>query len=96
MKTSQFFLAATAVLGATAGCSGSYVQAGSAVASDAALARGIETADSLIDAAIGMLIPGAVFLVAKDGRVVHERAFGYAQLNDYGGHRLATPTLVRT
>ena len=96
MKTSRFFLAATAVLGAIAGCSGSYVQAGSAVAPDATLARGIATADSLIDASIGTLIPGAVFLVAKDGRVVHERAFGYAQLNDYEGHRLATPPAMRT
>jgi CubicO group peptidase (beta-lactamase class C family) len=96
MKTSRFFLAATAVLGATAGCSGSYVPAGSAVAPDATLARGIATADSLIGASIGTLIPGAVFLVAKDGRVVHERAFGYAQLNDYEGRRLAAPAAMRT
>jgi CubicO group peptidase (beta-lactamase class C family) len=54
------------------------------------------TADSLIGAAVGTLIPGAVFLVAKDGRVVHERAFGYAQLNDYEGHRLASPPAMRT
>jgi len=96
MTTSRFFLAAAAVLAVTLGCGRGYVPAGSPVAPDAALARGIATADSLIDAAIGMLIPGAVFLVAKDGRVVHERAFGYAQLNDYGGHRLATPPLMRT
>jgi len=37
-----------------------------------------------------------VFLVAKDGRVVHERAFGYAQLNDYEGCRVATPPVMRT
>ena len=42
------------------------------------------------------MIPGAVFLVSKDGRVVHERAFGYAQINDYEGHRLATPPVMRT
>jgi CubicO group peptidase (beta-lactamase class C family) len=41
-------------------------------------------------------MPGAVFLVAKDGQVVHERAFGYSQLNDYDGHRLVTPPAMRT
>jgi serine-type D-Ala-D-Ala carboxypeptidase len=60
------------------------------------LARAIATADSLISAAIGKSIPGAVFLVAKDGRVVHERAFGYAQLNDYSGRRLASPVAMKT
>ena len=60
------------------------------------LARGIVTADSLISASIGTLIPGAVFLVAEDGRVVHERAFGFAQLNVYAGRRLATPPAMRT
>jgi serine-type D-Ala-D-Ala carboxypeptidase len=60
------------------------------------LARAIATADSLISAATGKSIPGAVFLVAKDGRVVHERAFGYAQLNDYSGRRLASPVAMKT
>jgi CubicO group peptidase (beta-lactamase class C family) len=50
----------------------------------------------LIDAGIGTLIPGAVFLVSKDGRVVHERAFGYAQLNDYEMRRLPVPRPMRT
>jgi CubicO group peptidase (beta-lactamase class C family) len=60
------------------------------------LAAGIATADSLIEGAVGKLVPGAVFLVSKDGRVVHERAFGYAQLNDYQGHRLPSPPAMRT
>jgi CubicO group peptidase (beta-lactamase class C family) len=77
------------------GCRG-YVQAGSPSIPDPALARGIAIADSLIDSSIGTLIPGAVFLVARDGRVVHERAFGYAQLNDYEGRRLASPPVMRT
>jgi CubicO group peptidase (beta-lactamase class C family) len=55
------------------------------------LARGIATADSLIAAATGRLVPGAVFLVSHDGAIVHDTAFGYAQLNDYEGHRLASP-----
>ena len=63
---------------------------------DPLLNRGIAVADSTIEASIGKLIPGAVFLVSKDGRVVHERAFGYAQLNDYAMHGLASPPLMRT
>jgi serine-type D-Ala-D-Ala carboxypeptidase len=62
---------------------------------DPLLNRGIAVADSTIEASIGKLIPGAVFLVSKDGRVVHERAFGYAQLNDYEMHRLASPRVMR-
>jgi CubicO group peptidase (beta-lactamase class C family) len=76
------------------GCGGSR-PAGSPRGSDPALARGIAVADSLIGSSIGTLIPGAVFLVAHDGRVVHERAFGFAQLNDYEGHRLASPPVMR-
>ena len=57
--------------------------------------RGIATADSLIAAAVGKLTPGAVFLVAQNGRVVHERAFGYAELNDYEMHPLAAPRPMR-
>ncbi|HMI55924.1 MAG TPA: serine hydrolase [Gemmatimonadaceae bacterium] len=66
------------------------------VITEPALARGIVTADSLITAAIGTVTPGAVFLVAKDGRIVHERAFGYAQLKDYQGRPLAKPRVMRT
>lgn len=55
------------------------------------LARGIAQADSLIAAAVGTLTPGAVFLVSHHGRLVHDTAFGYAQLKDYAGHRLASP-----
>jgi len=67
-----------------------------APAPDPALARGVAVADSLIESSIGTLIPGAVFLVARDGQVVHERALGFAQLNDYEGHRLASPPVMRT
>ena len=55
------------------------------------VARGIVRADSLIAASIGKLTPGAVFLVSHNGMLVHDTAFGYAQLNDYEGHRLASP-----
>ncbi|HEY3745302.1 MAG TPA: serine hydrolase, partial [Gemmatimonadaceae bacterium] len=65
-------------------------------AADPLLNRGIAVADSAIEASIGKLIPGAVFLVSKDGRVVHERAFGYAELNDYAMHRLASPRAMHS
>ena len=35
-------------------------------------------------AVVEEIIPGAVLLVAKDGKVLHEKAFGYAQRYDYG------------
>jgi CubicO group peptidase (beta-lactamase class C family) len=90
----RFLLATTVCSSVVLGCGG-YAPSGSPGAPDEALTRGVAIADSLIGSSIGTLIPGAVFLVAKDGRVVHERAFGYAQLNDYDGHRLATPPAMR-
>ena len=60
------------------------------------LSRAIGTADSLVQSAIGTLAPGAVLLVSKDGKVIHERAFGYASLNDYQMHRLASPVAMKT
>ena len=45
----------------------------------------LATADALIAAAVvEEIIPRAVLLVAKDGKVLHEKAFGYAQRYDYG------------
>jgi CubicO group peptidase (beta-lactamase class C family) len=41
-------------------------------------------------------MPGAVFIVAKDGEVLRERAFGHAELNDYELRKLATPRPMRT
>ncbi len=63
-----------------------------AVRAGAQLQKGIASADSLVqDAMARSLIPGAVLVVSKDGKVVHQRAFGFAQLNDFDGHRLASP-----
>ena len=56
-----------------------------------ALARGIASADSIVAAAIEHTIPGAVLVVAQNGRLLHDRAFGWAQLNDFQVHRLASP-----
>jgi CubicO group peptidase (beta-lactamase class C family) len=68
----------------------------SSPAASPGVARAIAASDSMIQAGVGTLFPGAVFLVAKDGVVLHERAFGWAQLNDYAGKRLAKPRPMRT
>ena len=60
------------------------------------LARAIAAADSLVENAMGTLAPGAVLVISKDGKVIHERAFGYASLNDYEMHRLANPVAMKT
>lgn len=60
------------------------------------LSSGLATADSLIGAAVGTLIPGAVLTVSHAGQVVRERAFGYAELNDYQLKRLPSPRPMRT
>jgi serine-type D-Ala-D-Ala carboxypeptidase len=84
------------VLATGPGCAVAYTPTRDTGVAEPALARAIGTADSLINASIGTLIPGAVFLVAKNGRVVHERPFGHAQLNDYELRRLASPRAMRT
>ena len=62
---------------------------------DPALARALAVADSIIDSAIGTTIPGAVLAVSRDSRLVHERAFGYAQLEDMEGRRLPAPRTMQ-
>ena len=56
------------------------------------VAAGIATADSLIEAAIhDQMIPGAVFLVAVDDKVVQDTAFGSSYLYDFHMRRLDPP-----
>lgn len=56
------------------------------------LADALAWADSVIERATAEeRVPGAVLLVAKEGRIVHERAFGFARLYGYDGERLARP-----
>ncbi len=81
------------VSGVTA-CSAQQVPTPSPV--DASFARGLATADSLVRAAVGTSTAGAVLVVSKDGHIVKETAYGYAQLNDYALHRLPQPVPMRT
>lgn len=60
-------------------------------------AGSLARADSILaDAAAREEIPGAVLVVTQHGRIVHERAFGHAQLYDYGMKRLAAPRAMQT
>ena len=66
-----------------------------ALEASASLQAGLAAADSLIQAAVAAeKIPGAVFVVSHEGRVVHERAFGHAQLYDYEMQRIADPPVM--
>lgn len=57
-----------------------------------ALAKALASADSVVSAAVKAgTIPGAQMAIAIDGKVVLERAYGYAQLNDYNQKRLTSP-----
>lgn len=90
------FVRAIAIISAVSGCGGLTKAGVTTAVADPLLTRGIALADSAIEASVGTLIPGAVLVVSKDGRVVHERAFGYAQLNDYAAHRLPSPRAMMT
>lgn len=68
-----------------------FVRALDAQAPSPGLRAGLAAADSLIAAAVGKTIPGAVLVVAQHGHVLENRAFGYAQLYDFQMHRLAKP-----
>jgi CubicO group peptidase (beta-lactamase class C family) len=57
-----------------------------------ALHAAVAAADSIVEAAIAQgVIPGAEMVIAVNGAVVQDRAFGFAQLNDFDLHRLASP-----
>ena len=85
-----------ALIAGTLACAGTQTPPPAPAQTGPGLARGLATADSLIAASVGTVIPGAVLVVAKDGIVVRERAFGHAQRNDYDMRPLSTPRLMRT
>jgi CubicO group peptidase (beta-lactamase class C family) len=59
------------------------------------VSQAIATADSLVQAAVrDGTIPGADLVIAVDGNVLQNRAFGYAQLEDFAGQRLSSPRLM--
>lgn len=82
-----------ALLGGAVACASAPGQASrpQTITVQSGLVRGIAAADSAIASAVGTIIPGAVLVVSQHGVPLHERAFGYAQLNDYAGNRLAKP-----
>jgi serine-type D-Ala-D-Ala carboxypeptidase len=61
-----------------------------------ALSAALAEADSLVGAAIGTQTAGAVLLVAKDGQLVYERAFGQVQVRDFDGRPIASSRAVHT
>ena len=67
-----------------------------APAAGPALRRALVAADSMVAAAVGDRMAGAVLLVARDGRVLHEGAYGFAQLHDDARRPLPEPRPMRT
>ncbi len=89
-------IAAALLVASALACASAQQSSPSPVGADPRLERAIASADSMVEAALGTLIPGAVLLVAKDGKVIHERTYGYAELNDYSMRGLASPRPMRT
>jgi arylsulfatase A-like enzyme/CubicO group peptidase (beta-lactamase class C family) len=56
---------------------------------DEKISRALVAADSILSSSIGNLTAGAVLFVTKDGKVVHGKPYGYAQLNDAQMKRVA-------
>ena len=68
-----------------------------AQAQGAKLDAAVAAANAVVEAAItDGHIPGAAMVIAVDGKVIQERAFGYAELNDFNMRRLPAPRLLKT
>lgn len=88
-------LSAIAALAFAAACSATAKPNRAAPALNPRLEQALETADSLMRTAIGRVAAGAVLIVAKDGVVLKESAYGYAQLYDYAHRWLDAPVPMR-
>ncbi len=79
MKAAKDFRAGLAIIGSIVATACNSAQPPVPASTNPELERGIATADSLVQAAVGTLTAGAVLAVSKDGRLIHNRAFGSAQ-----------------
>ena len=71
---------------------GLLVGASNVMAESTKIEAGIASARRLVEEAVMQgQVPGAAMLVAVDGKVLAEHAFGYAQINDFEMRRLAAP-----
>lgn len=56
----------------------------------------VAAANGVVEKAIrDGLVPGAEMVIAVDGKVIQDRAFGLAALNDFEGRRLANPRALK-
>jgi CubicO group peptidase (beta-lactamase class C family) len=68
-----------------------------AMAQSSSLQAALAKSTAAVEAAVADgRVPGAVMVVAVDGKVVLERAYGYAHLNDAAGKRIASPRAMET
>ncbi len=57
----------------------------------------VAAANAVVEAAIkDGQIPGAEMVIAVDGKILQDRAFGHAQINDFNMQRLAAPRLLHS
>jgi CubicO group peptidase (beta-lactamase class C family) len=57
----------------------------------------IAAANAVVETAINDgQIPGAEIVIAVDGKIIQDRAFGYAQINDFNMRRLPAPRPLHT
>lgn len=61
------------------------------------LDNAVASAAALVETAVAQgRVPGAVMLIAVDGKILAERAFGFAQLNDFEMRKIAAPRAMET
>ncbi len=91
-----FIVAGALAAGLALGCAPPRAAEPSPVEETRELSRALERVDSLITSSLGGRIPGAVLVVARNGQVLREMAYGHAQLTDAALRRLTAPRSMRT